>query len=165
MKSQLAEAWRMSQETNMFLLQNIAEEYLNDRYSARTRTVAAQFAHMHNVRLRWLGHAAPDLLDEVPPFPKGAQPPKVELRAALEASEEIMTKFLERCEASGQVPKWDGSPATFLGYMIAHEAHHRGLIMVALRASGHKLPQEVVYGQWQWGKKRNLRGSKQTSRR
>ncbi len=157
MISQLVEAWRMSNEANLYLLDNITDEYLEDSYTARTRTVAAQFAHIHNVRLRWLNHAAPNLVGEVESFPKGAQPTKEELKEALQSSEEIIAWFLEECEATGNVKKWNGSPATFLGYMIAHEAHHRGLAMVAMRISGHKLPLEVVYGQWQWGKKRNLR--------
>ena len=62
MESQLVEAWRMGNEANLFLLDNIAEEHLADRYSARTRTVAAQFVHMHNVRLRWLDYSAPKLV-------------------------------------------------------------------------------------------------------
>ena len=127
MISQLVEAWRMSNEANLYLLDNIADEYLEDSYSTRTRTVAAQFAHIHNVRLRWLNHAAPNLVGEVESFPKGAQPTKEELKEALHSSEEIIAWFLEECEASGNVKKWNGSPATFLGYMIAHEAHHRGL--------------------------------------
>ncbi|MFQ5638504.1 MAG: hypothetical protein ACE5IR_10970 [bacterium] len=65
MKSQLVEAWRMNNEANLYLLDNIASEYLEDSYSARTRTVAAQFAHIHNVRLRWLNHAAPNLVGDV----------------------------------------------------------------------------------------------------
>ncbi len=75
----------------------------------------------------------------------------------MKASEKAIARFLEECEASGKVKKWTGSPPTFLGYLIAHEAHHRGLAMVAMRLSSHKLPQRVVYGQWQWGKRRNLR--------
>jgi len=157
MRSQLVEAWRMSSEVNSYLLDNIEEQYLDDRYSARTRTVRAQFAHIHNVRLRWLNHADVELVGEVKSFPKGAQPTKKELREALQASEQIIAQFLEKCEATGEVKKWNGSPATFLGYLVAHEAHHRGLAMVAMRISRHKLPQEVVYGQWQWGKRRNLR--------
>lgn len=158
MSSALVEAWRMSNEANLFLLDNIDEEHLRDNYAPRTRTVASQFAHMHNVRLRWLKHAAPKLTYGAASFPKGAQPSKSELKMALEKSEGIVAAFLEQSEAAGTVPQWNGSPATFLGYMIAHEAHHRGLVMVALRAAGHKVPSEVVYGQWQWGKKRSLRG-------
>ena len=71
----------------------IAEECLEDRYSARTRTVAAQFAHMHNVRLRCLKHAAPKLIGDVESFLKGAQPSKQELRQALETSEALMAQF------------------------------------------------------------------------
>lgn len=157
MKSQLVEAWRMANEVNLYLVERIPAESLEDRYAPRTRTVAAQFAHMHNVRLRWLKHAAPKLVGEAKSFPRGARPGKKELRRALQASEESVARFLEECEASGKVRQWNGPPATFLGYLIAHEAHHRGLAMAALRLGGHKPPDEVVYGQWDWGKKRSLR--------
>lgn len=156
MESQLVEAWQMSNEANLFLLENIAEEYFRDSYSPRTRTVAAQFAHIHNVRLRWLKHTAPKLVENVQSFPRGAQPTKEELRQTLIASEEIVAQFLE-CESTGKVKNWNGSPATFLGYLVAHEAHHRALVIVALRICGHKLPSEVIYGQWDWGKKRSSR--------
>jgi len=152
MPSQLVEAWCMSNEANIFLLKSIPEEYLVDSYSPRTRTVAAQFAHIHNVRLRWLNHSAPELAGNVKSFLKGAQPTKVELINALQISEKVIAQFIEQCEAANEVKYWNGSPATFLSYMVAHEAHHRGLAMVAMRISGHKLPNEIVFGQWQWGK-------------
>ena len=147
----------MNNEANLFLLGGLPKGALEDRYSARTRTVAAQFAHVHNTRLRCLKHLAPKLVGELESFPKGAQPSKAELRKALRASEKPIARMLEECEAAGSVKGWNGPPATFLGYLIAHEAHHRGLAMVAARISGHKLPQALVYGQWDWGKKRSLR--------
>jgi uncharacterized damage-inducible protein DinB len=137
MKSQLVEAWLMSNDANLFLLDNIPAAGFKESYAPRTRTVASQFAHMHNTRLRWLKHAASELAGDVEAFPRGAQP-----------------------TAKGKVRSWIGSPPTFLSYMVAHEAQHRGLVMVALRLSGHKPPQEVMYGQWQWGKMRNLRSKK-----
>jgi uncharacterized damage-inducible protein DinB len=157
MESQLTEAWLMNNEVNLFLLKNIPEEHLDDRYSSRTRTVAAQFAHIHNVRLMWAKHAMPDLQGEAVSFEKGAKPTKEELHKALQTSEIVVKKFLEASEEAGKVKNWKGSPATFLGYLIAHEAHHRGLATVALRICGHKLSQEVVYGQWDWGKPRKPR--------
>ena len=158
MGTDLVEAWGMSNEANLFLLKGIPREAMGDSYSKRTRTVAAQFAHMHNTRLRWLNHAAPKLAAGAPRFEKGAQPTKAQLRKALKASEKAIARFLEDCDAAGKVKGWKGSPTTFLGYLIAHEAHHRGLAMVAARTGGHKLPAEVVYGQWDWGKQRSLRG-------
>jgi uncharacterized damage-inducible protein DinB len=155
--SDLVEAWNMSNEANLYFLKSVPAGCLSDRYSARTRTVAAQFAHMHNVRLRWLNHAAPKLVGKMKPFPKGSEPGKTELRRALVDSAKVVARFLEESDAAGKVKRWKGSPATFLGYLVAHEAHHRGLAMVAMRMSGRKLAQELVYGQWQWGKQRNTR--------
>lgn len=155
--SDLVTTWRMSNEANLYLLAKLPRDGLAARYDARTRTVAAQFAHVHGVRLRWLAHAAPRLKGKVPPFPKGAEPTKAELKRALADSEKTVARFLEECEAAGVVPGWNGPPASFLGYLVAHEAHHRGLALVALRAAGHRLPQELVYGLWDWGKRRSLR--------
>ncbi len=156
MASDLVEAWRMSNEANLFLLESLPKDFLGDRYGSRTRTVAAQFAHIHNTRVRWLKHAAPKLA--VDGFPKGAEPTKAQLKKALQSSEKAIARFLDEADAAGKVRHWKGPPTTFLGYLIAHEAHHRGLAMVAVRMSDHKLPQEVVYGQWDWGKSRSLRG-------
>ncbi|MDH4067289.1 MAG: hypothetical protein OEW19_23050, partial [Acidobacteriota bacterium] len=78
-KSQLVQAWRMGNEANLYLLGQLPDAYLEGRYAARTRTVAGQFAHMHNVRVRWLEHAAPKLLGDLRSFPRGAQPGKKEL--------------------------------------------------------------------------------------
>lgn len=152
MPSQLVEAWKMSNKANLFLLTRLHPSHLNDSYASRTRTVAGQFAHMHNVRLRWMKHAAPEYVGKVESFPRGAQPKKGELSSALRASEKIVARYLEDCDAKGKVKSWKGSPATFLSYLVAHEAHHRGLAMVALRVCGRKLPDDTVYGQWQWGK-------------
>jgi len=75
----------MSSEVNFYLPDNIEEQYLDDSYSARTRTVRAQFAHTHNVRLRWLKHADAELVGEVRSFPKDAQPTQKELKEVLQA--------------------------------------------------------------------------------
>lgn len=157
MVSGLVEAWRMSNEVDLYLLEKIPRAHLGDRYAARTRDVAAQFAHIHDVRVRWLSHAAPELVGDAERLPKEPRPTKAALKRALKASARAVERLLVESEASGRVKRWNGSPATLLGYLIAHEAHHRGLAMVALRLSGHKLPQEVVYGQWQWGKQRDTR--------
>jgi uncharacterized damage-inducible protein DinB len=112
---------------------------------------------MHGVRIRWLSHAAPHFTSGLVRFPKGAEPGKRELTRALKASEKAVSHFLAECEETESVKGWHGSPATFLGYLVAHEAHHRGLAMVAMRLCDRKLADDVVYGQWQWGKKRTLR--------
>ena len=156
MDHELAEAWRMSNDKNLALLDAIPDGALADRYSPKTRTVAAQFAHMHNVRVSHLERRGPEFLGDLSGFPRGAQPSKRELRTALVASEHAIAQLLEKCGRTGKVKNWGGGPpATYLGYFIAHEAHHRGLAIVALRLSGTKLPKDTLYGLWYWRKKQS----------
>ena len=37
-----------------------------------------------------------------------------------------------------------------LTYFVAHEAHHRGQIIMVARQTGHRLPRETTNGLWQW---------------
>jgi uncharacterized damage-inducible protein DinB len=39
----------------------------------------------------------------------------------------------------------------FLGYLIAHEAHHRGQATLILKALGSPLDNKADYGMWEWG--------------
>jgi uncharacterized damage-inducible protein DinB len=41
--------------------------------------------------------------------------------------------------------------AAFFGYLIAHDAHHRGQIAMLARQVGHPLPQKAMFGMWEWG--------------
>jgi uncharacterized damage-inducible protein DinB len=37
-----------------------------------------------------------------------------------------------------------------LTYFVAHEAHHRGQIVMVARQTGHRLPSTATAGLWQW---------------
>lgn len=154
MSSDLVQAWRMNCAANRYLLEHVPDEALACAYALRTRTVARQFAHLHEVRSKWLAVSAPAAAKKLKPLAKDGDPTRRLLLAALAESEEAIAELLEASAVSGKVKSWKGPPATFLGYMLAHEAHHRALAIVALRSGGHKLPQEVVFGLWEWGKLR-----------
>jgi hypothetical protein len=40
---------------------------------------------------------------------------------------------------------------TFVGYLLAHDAHHRGQISMLARQVGHPVPPKVGFGLWEWG--------------
>ncbi|MCP3920358.1 MAG: hypothetical protein GY711_32935 [bacterium] len=103
MASELAATWRMAAEVNTFVLANLDKTALAARYDSRTRGVAAQFAHMHDVRRRWLDHAAPDLAQGLEPLPKDPRPTAASLKRALAKSEKAIACFLEASEEAGKV--------------------------------------------------------------
>ena len=78
---------------------------------------------------------------------------KQRLRKALERSGEAMAQLLEIGLEKGKIKNFKPHPIGFLGYMISHEAYHRGEICVALTESGHKLDDAVLYDQWDWSKR------------
>ena len=42
-------------------------------------------------------------------------------------------------------------PVAFLGYILAHEAHHRGQIMITLKENNHLKDKSLGFALWQWG--------------
>jgi uncharacterized damage-inducible protein DinB len=150
-ESSLATAWQRNTDANLYLLDHLQEKSLANRYSPRTRTVSAQLAHMHNVRLLHLNKRGPEFMGRLQTFDRGAQPNRSQIVAALTGSAKMMGAFLEASERTGLIQGWNGPPSTFLAYLIAHEAHHRALIVVSMRISGEKLPKEAVYNIWSWG--------------
>lgn len=145
----LVAAWRKNEEQTLSLLDAVPAKHLADRYDERTRTVAAQLAHLHNWRVDQVVRRGGRALARGPgPFERGAQPGKRELRAALVASGKAMGAFLQRCAEAGEVRSWGGPPETYLGYLITHEEHHRALAIVSLRLCGHRLPSTLTDGRW-----------------
>jgi len=54
------------------------------------------------------------------------------------------------------IPVWLNFPNDimhFLAYFVAHEAHHRGQIILLARQLNHRLPAAVTDGVWQWTKR------------
>ena len=95
------------------------------------RTVAAIVAHMHNVRVMWLkatkAEEIPEQLD------RASVTPGLSLRA-LESSRLALCMVISRAlESDGRVKGFRPDVAGFLGYLISHDAHHRGQITMLAR--------------------------------
>src|SRR5262245_60460263 len=90
-------AWHTNQRINVRLLQQITPEGLRDTLSTRGgRSVARQFAHLHNVRIMHLESRAKALLPGTRKFATEDEPDRATLVAALEDSaariEELFTR-------------------------------------------------------------------------
>ena len=128
--------------------------------SGKTRTIAAIFAHMHNIRRKWLRLSAPHL--KLPAQLDRTRCTQREARAAFAESAERCSAMLEEALGSsgGRVKyflrdrwarPWPGGAAMF-AYMLAHEAHHRGQVCMVAHQLGFPLPIKVMSGMWNWEK-------------
>jgi uncharacterized damage-inducible protein DinB len=107
-------------------------------------------SHIHNVRVMWLKAAAkgseiPEQLDRTSVTAAQASIALEQSRAALAA---VLKSALEK---DGGVKGFKPDVAGFFGYLIAHDAHHRGQVCMLARQLGHALPQKAMFGMWEWG--------------
>jgi uncharacterized damage-inducible protein DinB len=150
--NQVIETWEIHNRINLYVLDAIAPEALGDMSPAKGRTVGELFAHLHNVRLMWLKAAAPDLLKNLKKVEKTETGKKDLLRKALAGSGRAIGSLLQNSlEADGKVKGFKPHAVAFGGYMISHESHHRGQIILLLKQSGHPLDNKTLYGMWEWG--------------
>jgi uncharacterized damage-inducible protein DinB len=129
----------------------------------KTRNIAAIFTHMHNVRTKWVRLTAPHL--KVPSQLNRAHctPQQARTRLAESAARcaEMLAEALgdsgdsgariEKFHRDGWAKPWPVGPE-MLCYMLAHEAHHRGQVLMLAHQLGFPLPTEVMSGIWNWEK-------------
>ncbi|HKM84567.1 MAG TPA: DinB family protein [Terriglobales bacterium] len=147
----LVSAFDTNDRINQYLLDNLpAEAWRAEPPGKKGRDVAGVVAHMHNVRVMWLKAAKstariPAQLDRFTVTPAQA-------KKALELSRAALREVLQlSLEGDGRIKGFRPDVAGFFGYLIAHDAHHRGQIAMLARQAGHAIPQKAMFGMWEWG--------------
>lgn len=147
---QQIETWRIHNRIHAYLLDALDAAALAAAPQPKGRTVGSQFAHIHNVRKMWLAQAAPDLDAPLEKLDPGAQTVD-DLKRHLADSGEAIAAQLARAFETGKMKGFKPSPSAFLGYLIAHESHHRGQILTTLKQNGLLPPKKILFGLWEWG--------------
>lgn len=118
--------------------------------NGKGRDIASIVAHMHNVRLMWLKSAA-----KTPQLPAKLEPADVTADSAIAALTESWRAMRElvagALSTDGRVKGFKPDAASFLAYLLAHDAHHRGQISMLARQLGHPISQSAMFGMWEWG--------------
>ena len=144
---------------NQLLIEHLDPAAWKARPPGKTRTIAAIFTHMHNVRSKWVRLTAPQL--GVPALLNRANCTPEQARAGLAESatrcEEMLAEALgedgriKMFRRDSLAPPWPVG-VEMLCYMLAHEAHHRGQVVMLAHQVGFPLPYKASDGIWNWEK-------------
>jgi uncharacterized damage-inducible protein DinB len=147
-----------NERMNQILIERLDPAAWRATPPGKTRTIAAIFTHMHNVRAKWVRLTAPHL--KVPAQLNRAHCTPRQARSGLAESAARCSEMLAEALGGGRVEKfrrdgwakpWPVGPE-MLCYMLAHEAHHRGQVCMLAHQLGFPLSNEVTSGLWNWEK-------------
>jgi uncharacterized damage-inducible protein DinB len=148
----LLHAYAINNRITIYLIENLPDAaWRADPPGGKGRQVAAITSHMHNVRRMWLKATG---AKKIPQELDRATVTKKEAISALKESWMALEDVLQQSIASdGRVKGFKPDAAGFLGYLISHDAHHRGQISMLARQAGYPISQGAMFGMWEWGKR------------
>jgi uncharacterized damage-inducible protein DinB len=145
---------------NQILIEHLDPTAWRTKPPGKARTIAAIFTHMHNVRSKWVRLTAPHLKVPRPLNRAHATPQQARTGLAESAARcgEMLAEALgggegriDRFCRDGWARPWAVGPE-MLCYMLSHEAHHRGQVLMLAHQLGFPLPNGVMSGIWNWEK-------------
>ena len=134
---------------HLYLLDALAPEvWMATPPGGKGRTLAALVSHVHSVRLMWLKAAGVKVL----PAALEKMATVAEAKQALDASAAALQERLSTAlHGDGRMPSFKPDAWAFVGYLIAHEAHHRGQMVLLARQLGYPGDKKASFGIWEWG--------------
>lgn len=146
---QVVDAWRVNNAVNIALLSVCTDDDLELK-PGKGKTIRSNFVHLISVRKMWAETKLKSQAAEIPKL-DWKRASKKEMLEALEISGKVMADLFRKRDSSNRAEQWP--MIGFFAYCIAHEAHHRSQVELALRINGREPDDQFLYGLWDWAKK------------
>ena len=143
--------WHLNNRVNLLLLEGLTDEQLAFAANPRARSIADQFAHLHNVRITWLEPRVPEVAKSLTKLEKG-KVTKAVIEESLVASANAIGDLISGAVREGKMKSYKRGIIAFFGYALAHEAHHRGQMIVYLKQAGLRVDPSLGFRLWEWEK-------------
>jgi uncharacterized damage-inducible protein DinB len=153
----MLEAYAVNERMNQLVIEHLDPRAWRAHLTgSKGRTIAAIFAHVHNVRCKWLRLSATHL--KAPRLDRTRITQQHAKKALAESAALCSQMLAEALDPQGRVKKFhrDGwarpwsTGAAMFAYMIVHEAHHRGQVCMLAHQLGYKLSDKATSEMWSW---------------
>lgn len=144
----LLAAWRANNAIHHALLDLCPDETFEFK-PGKGKTIRSNFVHIVGIRRAHLESMLKRDSALVPKLDwKTAN--REEIQSALDISHDLTAELLRQLDEAKRPSRW--TAPLFFAYSVAHEAHHRSQIEIALRLNGAEPEDGPLYALWEWPK-------------
>ena len=150
-EQEIVEAFERSGQVTEYLVSVLPRDlWQQPSPTGHGRTIAAMVAHIHGVRktfAKMAGATVPRSLD------RNRVTIAQALRALRQTNAALTARFRESLgRGDARITRMPRRSVNMMAYLIEHDAHHRGQIMMRARELGHSFAGEDVMRIWGWKK-------------